>query len=164
MRVEVLDAKIHQREHFDCGIAVLNTFLQRQANQQAQKDQARTYVLVNENAPTQIIGFYTLALTKMDLSSLTLSFQKHYQHTDSVGLIARLAVDRAFQGQGYGGKLLYDALMKLYQASEIVGFPVIFVDAKVGMASFYEAYGFQQVNENNARLYLAVETFRKALS
>lgn len=164
MRIEVLNTKVHVRESFDCGIPVLNAFLQRQANQQAQKDQARTYVLVNENKPTQIIGFYTLALTKMDFSALPLNLQKRYQHTDSVGLIARLAVDNSFQGQGYGGKLLYDALMKLYQASEIVGFPVIFVDAKAGMASFYEAYGFQQVNENNARLYLAVETFRKALS
>lgn len=163
MRVEVLNPKIHERDAFDCGIAALNAFLQRQANQQAQKDQARTYVLVRENAPTQIIGFYTLALTKMDLTALPFSLQKRYQHTDSVGLIARLAVDNAFQGKGYGGKLLYDALMKLYQASEMVGFPMIFVDAKEGMAAFYEAYGFQRVSESNARLYLAVETFRKAL-
>lgn len=163
MQIVVLDAKVHRREHFDCGILPLNTFLQRQANQQAQKDQARTYVLVDESHPDEIIGFYTLALTNMDLSALPSALQKRYQHTHSVGLLARLAVDIRFQGKGYGGKLLYDALMKLYQASEMVGFPMIFVDAKEGMRAFYEAYGFQSVSQESSRLYLAMETFRKAL-
>lgn len=164
MQIVPLNSKVHCREQFDCSEPVLNQFLTNVAKQQAARDNARTYVMVSEENPSKIIGFYTLALTRLDFSTLPTHLQKKYRYAESAALIARLAVDKQFQGLGYGGSLLYDALMKVYQASEIIGFPVIFVDAKDGKQSFYETYGFLPLADDSKRWYMLVETFRQALT
>ncbi|AUI65971.1 MULTISPECIES: GNAT family N-acetyltransferase [Glaesserella] len=163
MDIQLLDPSIHHRKYFDCGNPILNRFLQQTANQQAMKDTARTYVLVEPQQPTIILGFYTLTMTRLDVAELPEMLQKQAKFPLSAGLLARLAVDKKHQQKGYAKILLRDALKNLYQASRIVGFPIIVVDAKDGVADFYQKYGFMPIQQSPNRLYLMARTLETLL-
>lgn len=133
------------------------------ASQQATKDTARTYVLVEQQNPTEILGFYTLTMTRLELAELPEILQKQAKFPFSAGLLARLAVDKKHQQKGYAKILLRNALKNIYQASQIIGFPIIVVDAKDGVTEFYQKYGFIPIQRNSNRLYLMVRTLEKLL-
>jgi GNAT superfamily N-acetyltransferase len=112
-----LDKKKHDRKRFDCGVAPLNNYLRIMANQQAAKDDTRTFILEDDLNPAYIIGYYTLTMTSLDLTALPTSLQKKHKNARSSGLIARLAVDKRYTGQGFGEWLLIDSLKKLLLAN-----------------------------------------------
>lgn len=159
-----LDKSRHHREAFDCGVVALNHYLLMMANQQSSKDNARTYVLTSESDDGQIIGFYTLTMASLNLSALPENLQKKHRNASSAGLIARLAVDKQFAKQGYGEWLLIDALHRLLDASETVGFPLVLVDAKDGVAGFYERFGFQSFADEVNKLFMTIADIRANLS
>lgn len=163
MQTVLLDKNKHDRNRFDCGIEVLNNYLKVMANQQAKKDNTRTFVLEDAKDETQVIGFYTLTLTPIDLKALPAVLQKKHQPSTSGGLIARLAVDRRYKGQGFGEWLLIDALKKLVQASDTVAFPLVLVDAKDGAKGFYEKYGFTAFRDAENKLFITIADLRNNL-
>ncbi len=158
-----LDGRRHDRNRFDCGVHALNNYLRLMANQQSLKNNARTYVLEDENEHKHIIGYYTLTMIPVDLRTLPTRLQKKHQNARAAGLIARLAVDRRYTGRGFGAWLLVDALKKALHASDTIGFPLIVVDAKDGAGGFYEKHGFTAFSEQPDRLFITVADVRASL-
>jgi GNAT superfamily N-acetyltransferase len=156
MKTVLPDKTKHDRKRFDCGVEPLNNYLKVQASQQAQKDNTRTYVLEDPQNESRIIGFYTLTMAQLAL-------EKHRLST-SGGLIARLAVDKKFKHNGFGEWLLIDALKKLLQASHIVAFPLVIVDAKDGSEKFYEKYGFRAFQDAQNKLFITTATLKATLT
>ena len=63
-------------------------------------------------------------------------------HPIGVILLARLAVDRSLQGQGYGRALMADAAIRTLQAADLVGARALLVHARdERAAAFYERLG-----------------------
>jgi GNAT superfamily N-acetyltransferase len=59
-------------------------------------------------------------------------------------LIGRLALDKAWQGNGHGVSLLQDAVLRIVGAAETVSVRAILVHAKSDEAKvFYERFGFR---------------------
>ena len=164
MKTVLLDKTKHDRNKFNCGVEPLNNYLRVMASQQAKKDNIRTYVVEDEENSAQVIGFYSLTMTPIDLSHLPTKLQKKHQFSNSAGLIARLAVDETFKGQGIGEWLLVDALKKLLQASDTVGFPLVIVDAKDGAKMFYEKYGFIPFQDAENKLFITIANIRASFS
>jgi len=158
-----LDKKMHNRNRFDCGVDALNNYLRIMANQQSSKDNSRTFVLVDEHKPENIIGYYTLTMTPIDLDALPTKLRKKHQYAHAGGLIARLAVDKQYAQRGFGEWLLIDALKKLLSASETVAFPLIIVDAKEGSVQFYEKFGFCAFLDTPNKLFISVADVRASL-
>ena len=163
MYTVLLDKAKHDRNRFNCGIEALNNYLKVTANQQARKDNSRTFVLEDGKDGSSIIGFYTLTMTPIELKALPDKLQKKHQSSTSGGLIARLAIDERYKGKGFGEWLLIDALRKLLAASDSVAFPVIIVDAKDGAKQFYERYGFQAFRNTNNKLFITIADVRASL-
>ena len=157
-----LDKNKHDRKHFDCDVKALNNYLQMMANQQSNRDNTRTFILEDDKNSKFIIGYYTLAMMPMDLTSLPSNLQKKHQNSKSAGLIARLAVDRRYKGKGFGEWLLVDALKKLLNASDSVAFPLIVVDAKDGASDFYKKFGFLAFFDEDNKLFITVDNVRKS--
>ncbi|ABI73784.1 GCN5-related N-acetyltransferase [Shewanella frigidimarina NCIMB 400] len=164
MNTVLLDKAKHDRNRFNCGIEALNNYLKIMASQQAKKDNSRTFILEDDNDNSHIIGFYTLTMTPIDLKALPDKLQKKYQSSTSGGLIARLAIDDRYKGQGFGEWLLIDALRKLLAASDSVAFPVVIVDAKDGATHFYEHYGFKAFQDAENKLFITIADVRTSLS
>jgi len=91
-------------EGFDCGRKELNRYLLRYAWQNQQAGAAQTYVgMVGE----VIAGYDTLAVAQATLEDAPERLKKGLaKHPVPIMLLARLAIDRRWQGQGAGKALL----------------------------------------------------------
>lgn len=158
----MLNKKKHNRNRFDCGVEALNNYLCLMANQQSGRDNTRTFVL-EDNKPENIIGYYTLTMSPVNLLALPKIIQKKHPNFHAGGLIARLAVDTRYIKQGYGEWLLIDALKKMLSASDTVAFPVVIVDAKEGAIEFYKQFGFTPFLDLPDKLFITVADIRASL-
>lgn len=143
----------HDRSKFKCGAEPLDRYFQMQAGQDARKNMAAPFVLMLPDGA--IAGYYTLSAMSIVLAELPLEITRklpRYPHVPAT-LLGRLAVDRRYQGKGYGRFLLADALFKSLK-SEIASFAVI-VDALDERARhFYELEGFLHLPDQPRRLFL----------
>ena len=112
----------------------------------------------------RIVGFYTLTMVNIDLSALPENLQKRHPQNYDAGPIARLAVDKRYAKKGLGAWLLVDALTKLLTASDVLGFPMIIVDAKEDAISFYEQFGFTAFKDTENKLFISVAEVRASFS
>jgi GNAT superfamily N-acetyltransferase len=135
----------HDREAFDCGSEALNAFLKTTARQHQDRGISRTFVLVEPDsaAPTRVIGFFALSACEGIASDLPPSLAKRLPRNLPTVLLGRLAVDRNFQGQGYGSALLVEAIRRVAATASQIGIAGLFVDAKdEGASAFYQKFGF----------------------
>jgi GNAT superfamily N-acetyltransferase len=134
----------HDVSSFDCGEPALNTWLQTIAHQHQNKNLSKTFVLVDDEAPQTIIGFYALALRGlMPREALPPAMAKKLPSNVPGYTLARLAVAVPFQGAGCGSTLLADAIVRVQSIASQAGGPFLFVDAKDSKAAnFYMFYGF----------------------
>lgn len=136
--------EVHDLSKFDCGNDELNAFLQKTAGQHQRKYISKTYVLVNDDEPTEIMGFYTLAVRRMvPKVDLPEEMAKKMPHEVPRFSLARLAVRKDLQGQNHGEYLLAHAVDRGARVAGEIGGYALFVDAKdSGGAAFYMKYGF----------------------
>jgi ribosomal protein S18 acetylase RimI-like enzyme len=151
-RIERLNKQ--DRNRFDCGTAVLNDYLKKQARQEQRRKFCTCYLAL-DNASDAIVGFYTLSSSSIALASLLDSLRKKLPRYNDVPVarLGHLAVDQTCQGQGLGFALVYDAIKRI--ATSGVGTYAIVVDAKDAAAvAFYERVGFGLFADKQNILYL----------
>src|SRR5438105_11461210 len=68
-QIEPLDKTRHNREAFSCGVAALDSYLKERASREAAKKVATVYVLCEIDS-SHVIGYYTLSMTGIKLTSL----------------------------------------------------------------------------------------------
>lgn len=146
----------HDVGAFDCGTTELNLFLQTTARQHQRKFISKTYVLIDDAAPTEALGFYTLAVRRMVLKeSLPSALAKRLPREVPGFSLARLAVARAAQSQGHGEYLLVHAMQRAARVANEIGGYALFVDAKdASVAAFYRRYGFAPLPDDPLTLCL----------
>ncbi len=107
-------------------------------------------------------GYYTLSATAVKLADLpdqTVRRLPRYPLVPAT-LLGRLAVDRRFQGKGYGRFLLADALYRVAR-NEIASFAVV-VDAKDEDARrFYERESFLPFADQPMKLFRPVADIKQ---
>ncbi|MGH8271330.1 MAG: GNAT family N-acetyltransferase, partial [Gammaproteobacteria bacterium] len=60
-----LNPKVHDCAAFDCGTPILNTYLRQLATQHRRRGLSQTYVLSDSDAPSAILGYYTLSAAQV---------------------------------------------------------------------------------------------------
>jgi GNAT superfamily N-acetyltransferase len=163
-----LDPAVHNRDSFCCGTQALDTFLQTQAAQDQAKSLSASHILSAEDAqpPIRILGYVTLVTKELPLSEAPASITKITRRPAiPVLLLARMAVDRDFQGRHYGEYLLKYALVSADEIARIAGCLAVIVDAKDEKAKqFYVKYGFEPFVTDPLRLFLPLTTIRLLFS
>jgi predicted GNAT family N-acyltransferase len=154
--------KKHDRAAFSCGVEPLDTYLQKQASQDAKKRAAVPFVLT-PNGKT-IAGYYTLSQYAIELGNVPQEVAKKLPKYPLVPAthLGRLAVSVDFRGKGLGETLLMDALHRSLELSEQVASSGVVVDAKDDAArSFCRKYGFIELPKIDKRLFLPMATIDK---
>ena len=164
--IRPLDAT-HDRAAFDCGVTALNDFLRKTARQHREKGLSNTFVLLNEEAPADILGFFTLSFLEVDATLLPPEHARRLPKTSRLpaAKLARLAIDKDFQGKGYGAILLADAVKRVMAtARDSGGITGFFVDAKDEKArQFYLRFGFIPLQDTPLSLFLPLKTLAQGL-
>lgn len=156
-RIEAL-APRHERSGFDCGVEALNRYFHQQVSQDIRRRVTACFVAVAEGGG-EIAGYYTLASASVALAELPEDVAKKLPRYPTVPAVrmGRLAIARAFAGQGLGATLLADALTRSLRA-EIPAFALI-VDAKDEQAAaFYRHHGFLALQSDPLTLFLPLAT------
>jgi GNAT superfamily N-acetyltransferase len=161
-RVEKL-RRDHPVENFDCGREELNRYLVRYAWQNQQAGAAQTYVgMVGE----VIVGYHTLTVASVTVEDAPERLTKGLaKHPVPIMLLARLATDHRWQGQGVGKALLRDAMQRTLQAADIAGIRALAVHAKDEEARrFYEHFDFFPSPTDPMHLFVLLKDVRRIIA
>lgn len=146
----------HQIAEFCCGETVLDQWLKQRGLKNQARGAARTFVVCKEESH-QVVGFYSLATGSVNHSEATGGLRRNMPDPIPVIILARLAIDCAFHGQGLGADLLHDALLRSYRVAENVGVRALMVHALTDSAKrFYLHHGFKASTTQERTLFLAL--------
>jgi GNAT superfamily N-acetyltransferase len=161
-RIEAI-SRSHQRTRFACGVPALDDHLARFARQNHESGIAKTFVAVAPGDPRRILGYYSISAGAIDRENLPPRAGKRFPDFPiPVARLARLAVDREFQGRGLGEDLIMDALNRVLRASGDVGIVAVLIDAKDEKAKrFYARYEFECLPDQPLVLWLPMSAIAR---
>ena len=77
----------------------------------------------------EVVGYYSLAVGSVSRVVSVSRVRRNMLDSVPIMLLARLAIDRNWQGRGLGRSLLRDAVLRTIQAADIVGIRALLVHA-----------------------------------
>ena len=156
----------HDRKIFDCGVAVLNEYLDRYARQNHESGGAKTFVAVAAAEPARIMGFYSISRGDIEFARVPARLTKKFGRYDlPIFRLGRLAVDRSMHGQGLGGDLLFAAGRRALSVAAEVGGIAVAIDAKDEKAArWYERFGALPLLDDPLKLILPLSTIADAIA
>ncbi len=153
----------HNRAKFSCGEPSLDRYLSYYAKQYLRRKVAAIFVYVNTDNNI-ISGYYTLSATNIPSDELPQEITKKLPRYpfQPATLLGRLAVNKGYQKQGIGEKLLLDALARSWQQSQQIGSIAVVVDVlNDSAAAFYQQYGFINFPDKKNKMFLPMKTIGK---
>ena len=151
----------HQCDSFDSGEPLLDDWLRRPARANQASGASRTHV-VSEG--TVVVAYYALASGAIALGAVPGRFRRNMPDPIPVVVLARLAVDRKYQGRGLGRALFRDTARRVAHAADTIGIRGIVVHAISEQArKFYIALGFDPCPAESMILVVTLQDIRAAL-
>jgi GNAT superfamily N-acetyltransferase len=139
---EPLDER-HDTSLFDSGKTDLDRWLHDHALSVEARRTGRTFVW---QADGRVVAYYTIAAHLLVRDDLPKSLGRGNPAQIPAVLLARLALDKALQGQGLGGVLLAEALGRVVEATRTVAARFLVVDAIDESAmGYYVRHGFRPI-------------------
>ncbi len=162
----VLDKQLHDLKAFDCGKETMNLFLSRYALKHNKQGLSRTVVLsadCQDSKKQRILAYYTLAGSTITRETVPASSSLP-RYPIPVILLARLAVDRRYQGQGLGEKTLVSALQNAQQLNQrgLPAYGVVLDVLDDDAMGFYEKFEFFKLTHSKERkLFVSMQTLNQ---
>lgn len=152
----------HEIGDFSSGEAALDDWLRRRARGNQVSGATRTYVVCEGK---RVIAYYALASGVVAVESAPGRFRRNMPNPIPVAVLARLAVDRNWQGGGIGRALFRDAARRVAHAADAIGIRGIVVHAISEEAkNFYLALGFDPSPREPMTLMVRLSDIRAVLS
>ena len=153
----------HKIGEFNCGREQLNRYLLRYAWTNQQAGAAQTYVgLVGDT----VVGYHTLTVGEVTREEASERLTKGLaRHPVPIMLLARLAIDRRWQGRGIGTALLRDAMERTLQAADIAGIRAFAVHAKDEEArAFYQKFDLVPSPADPMHLFVLLKDVKRIIA
>jgi len=154
--------KKYDKSKFTCGYELLDNYIRKQAKQDVNRDLSACFVLIDENDIVK--GYYTLSANSIKREEFSDDLVKKlppsYSELPTI-LLGRLAIDESIKGNGYGEKILLDALNRSLTISESMGSIAVVVDPIDEKAqNFYSQYGFILL-PTSGKMFLPMKTIKE---
>ena len=142
----------HNVTAFESGESTLDYWLKHRALRNEGRGASRTYVVCDDHL---VVAYYCLSTGSVSSELAPGRIRRNMPEPIPVMVLARLAVDLAWQRRSLGKALLRDAILRTIQVSEVVGVKALLVHALSDQAvRFYEANGFYPSPSNPRTLFL----------
>jgi predicted N-acetyltransferase YhbS len=152
----------HELDAFESGVAALDEWLKRRARRNEADGASRTLVLCTGR---RVVGYYSLAAGSVLHTAATGKVRRNMPDPVPALLLARLAVDQAWHGNGLGADLLSDAISRAIGAAETIGVRAVLVHAISDRAkAFYEKHGFRSSPIEPMTLMVTIDEARRMLN
>lgn len=154
--------EFHHLDEFDSGEPSLNEWLRRRARSNQVSGATRTYVVCEQES--HVVAYYSLASGVITVAAAPGRFRRNMPDPIPVAVLARLAVDREWQGKGLGRGLFRDAAQRVASAAELIGIRGIVVHAISEEARrFYLSLGFTCSSREPMTLLVTLADIRDVL-
>lgn len=151
----------HDVSAFNSGTPELDNWLKRRALANERQGASRTYVVTSGG---RVVGFYALANGAVAHKDVSARARRNMPDPIPVMVLARLAVDSAYQRKGIGAALLRDALLRTLAAAEIAGIRAVLLRAMSEDAKrFYERFGFYECPVDPMMMMITLQEVEKNL-
>lgn len=151
----------HDCAGFQSGEPLLDVWLRQRAVKNQAVGATRSYVI---GCDQRVVAYYSLAVGSASRRIATGAVGRNMPDPVPVMLLARLAVDSAWQGRGLGALLLRDAIIRTVQAAEIAGIRAMLVHAlSDDAARFYRHFGFQATASEPMTLMATLSNLERAM-
>lgn len=152
----------HRLDEFTSGEEALDVWLKRRASANQASGASRTFVVSDRG---MVVGYYALASGAVTVASAPGRFRRNMPDPIPVAILARLAVDRGYQGRGIGRSLFRDAARRVTQAADLIGIRGIVVHAiSEDARRFYLALGFDAFPGEPITLAVTLSDLRAGLA
>lgn len=157
-------ANQHIIEGFSSGKPSLDSWLKEMALHNQEQGYTRTFVIADENF--KVVGYHSVCAGMIHRSDVSRSVKGSKAPTEiPIAVLARLAVDAEYQGNGLGKALLRNALMSVVSAAQVVAFRAVIIHALDDEAvTFYKKFGFQETKNMERRLILPTKDIAASLN
>jgi GNAT superfamily N-acetyltransferase len=146
----------HDVAAFNCGDAALNDWLKQRALKNESRF-SRTYVVCDG---ARVVAYFCMSGGAVERAAAPGSLRRNAPDSIPISVVGRLAVDRAWAGQGLGADILSDALRRVALASQTISIGAVLVHAKSDAAKrFYlHCAEFIEYPADSRTLFLPIET------
>ena len=152
----------HLLGNFTSAATALDDWLKRRARANQASGASRTFVVCEGDA---VVGYYALASGGITLQDAPGRFSLNMLNPIPVVVLARLAVDQAYQGRGLGRALFRDSAQRVVNAADVIGIRGVVVHALSEEAkAFYLALGFDPSPNDPMTLMVTLQDLRAVLS
>jgi predicted N-acetyltransferase YhbS len=150
----------HRLDRFQSGERALDEWLRRRARANQATGASRTFVVCQE---ADVVGYYALASGAVTVDRVPGRFRRNMPDPIPVVVLARLAVDHAYQGKGIGRALFRDSAQRVSHAAQSIGIRGIVVHAMSDRArDFYLTLGFDPCPSEPMTLVVTLQDIRAA--
>ncbi len=133
----------HKVAGFSCGHDSLDRYLIRDALKRDGAGDAKVIVLPNDEL--QVIGYYAISSASVARDAATSKLRRNSPDPIPMALIGRFAIDSRYHKRGLGTALMKDAILRISQASDLIGIRGILLHAIDDDAkNFYLSCGFSE--------------------
>lgn len=142
---------------------MLDNYIHKQAKQDVKRKLSACFVICDTNTGS-IQGYYTLSNSSIPLETIPGNIREKLPMSYSsipTTLLGRLAIDKTYQGRGFGKLILIDALKRCYTTSKVLGsFAVIVDPIDQDAINFYDKYGFVLLPDSG-KMFLPMQTIHQ---
>lgn len=139
--------KINGLKQFDCGEPIINSYLKNNYLSHIQNSSRAGGILLDGTNSNTIVAFYAISTVTINSRDFENSFSKKFPNNIPVLKIWMVGVDKNYQSQGIGTRLLGTIFIKAIESAKNTGCVGIVLDAVVNRISFYQALGFKQLED-----------------
>ena len=151
----------HDLSGFSSGNLELDTWLRDHARL-ATGQGTRTFVVLHGS--DIVAGYFAITPHVLDRIEVPNKVARGAPRQIPSILLAKLALSKHLQGQGYGAELLVRALGTIVEAARVAGGKLVVVDAiDAEAAAFYRHHDFQPLSNRTDRLVMKLSTAARAL-
>ncbi|HET8625889.1 MAG TPA: GNAT family N-acetyltransferase [Thermomicrobiales bacterium] len=152
----------HDRRAFSCGQPAIDAWFHERAGQMARKVLAAVHLMIEQDT-SAIVGFYTLSNYTAVATELPARVAKGMPERLALPahLLGQLGVDRRYQGRGFGGVLVRDALKRAERMTgdaASLGVVVHALDERA--AVWYRRLGFEPFPAHRLHLIVRMKDIR----